>query len=115
MRNPEQFTDFDSLVRHAAHCSRYFARLLDAEPGWLDTLRADHRTPADADLIARWLQQLPAADEAQLARALRVLRKRVMLHLILRDLGGLCALEEVMAAMTALAELAVQRCSARSH
>jgi len=109
MNNPEPSNDFEQLVRHASQCSHYFSRLLEAEPGWLETLRGDYRSPADADLIRRWLDELPAGDEAQLSRALRSLRKRVMLHLILRDLGGLCGLEEVMGAMTALAELAVQR------
>jgi glutamate-ammonia-ligase adenylyltransferase len=109
MNNPEPSNDFEQLVRHASQCSHYFSRLLEAEPGWLETLRSDHRSPADADLIRLWLDELPAGDEAQLSRALRMLRKRVMLHLILRDLGGLCGLEEVMGVMTALAELAVQR------
>ncbi|MFH2133671.1 MAG: bifunctional [glutamate--ammonia ligase]-adenylyl-L-tyrosine phosphorylase/[glutamate--ammonia-ligase] adenylyltransferase [Pseudomonadota bacterium] len=112
MKNPQASNDFEQLVQHAAQCSRYFSRLLEAEPGWLETLRSDHLAPADADLISRWLEELPTADEAQLSRALRMLRKRVMLHLILRDLGGLCGLEEVMSAMTALAELAVQRAQA---
>ena len=104
-----QINDFDALILHARHCSRYFARVLDAEPAWLDVLRAQHQLATDAALIERWLDELPAADETELSRALRILRKRVMLHLILRDLGGLCDLSEVMRAMTALAELAVRR------
>ncbi|NCS75690.1 MAG: bifunctional [glutamate--ammonia ligase]-adenylyl-L-tyrosine phosphorylase/[glutamate--ammonia-ligase] adenylyltransferase, partial [Gallionella sp.] len=109
MRTLPQIDDFDALIAHARHCSHYFSRLLDAEPDWLGVLRAQHRLPADAPMIARWLEELPASDEAGLARALRLLRKRVMLHLILRDLGGLCDLNEVMRAMTALAEISVQR------
>ncbi len=112
MKNPEPILDFDQLVMHAAQCSRYFSRLLEAEPAWLEILRAEHDTPAEETLIRRWLDELPTGDEDQLSRALRMLRKRVMLHLILRDLGGLCGLEEVMNAMTALAELAVQRAQA---
>ena len=104
--------NFDTLVSHARHCSRYFARLLDAEPAWLDVLRAQHLLATDAALIERWLDELPAADETGLTRALRTLRKRVMLHLILRDLGGLCDLSEVMRAMTALAN---SRYAARRH
>jgi glutamate-ammonia-ligase adenylyltransferase len=112
MKTPEPSNDFEQLVHHASQCSRYFSRLLEAEPAWLESLRADHLSPADAELIRRWLDELPAGDEAQLSRNLRMLRKRVMLHLILRDLGGLCGLEEVMAAMTTLAEAAVQRAQA---
>jgi glutamate-ammonia-ligase adenylyltransferase len=59
--------------------------------------------------MQRWLEEFPADSEEQLSRALRRLRKRVMLHLISRDLGGLCGLAEVMQGMTALAELAVRR------
>lgn len=104
-----QIDDFDALIRHARHCSHYFARVLDAEPAWLEVLRAQHQLATDATLIERWLDELPVADEAELGRALRLLRKRVMLQLILRDLGGLCDLNEVMQAMTALAEISVQR------
>jgi glutamate-ammonia-ligase adenylyltransferase len=55
------------------------------------------------------LDIFPIETEDQLATAVRSLRKRVMLHLIMRDLGGLCDLSEVMLAMTALAELTVGR------
>jgi len=109
MKPSLRIDDFDALILHARHCSHYFARVLDAEPAWLDVLRAQHQLATDAALIERWLDELPAADETELSRALRILRKRVMLHLILRDLGGLCDLSEVMRAMTALAELAVRR------
>lgn len=101
--------DFDELIRHARHCSHYFARMLDAEPEWLEMLQAQYQLTTDATLIRRWLDELPAVDETTLGRALRRLRKRVMLQLILRDLGGLCDLDEVMKAMTALAEISLQR------
>ncbi|TAN86711.1 MAG: bifunctional [glutamate--ammonia ligase]-adenylyl-L-tyrosine phosphorylase/[glutamate--ammonia-ligase] adenylyltransferase, partial [Gallionella sp.] len=51
-------------------------------------------------------------DENGLARAVRKLRKQVMVKLILRDLNGLSGLDEVMGAMTALAELCVQQAQA---
>jgi len=56
------------------------------------------------------LQQygLEPDDEAGLARAVRELRKRVMVKLILRDLNGMADLNEVMRAMTALAEICIQ-------
>lgn len=109
MKNSEPGNEFKQLVQHAAQCSRYFSRLLEAEPGRLEALRNDHLIAADATLLQRWLDELPTDDEAKLSCALRSLRKRVMLHLILRDLGGLCGLDEVVQAMTALAEIAVQR------
>ena len=112
MNIPGQRTEFEPMLRHAMQCSHYFSRLLDAEPDWQDILRTDHATPVDAARITHWLDGQPAADETQLAQALRVLRKRVMLNLILRDLNGLCGLDEVMRAMTALAEIAVRRAQA---
>src|SRR5690606_25191303 len=47
------------------------------------------------------------ADEAGLNRALRNLRKRVMLRVAARDLSGMAGLAEVLTTMTDLAELAV--------
>ncbi|HZV99114.1 MAG TPA: bifunctional [glutamate--ammonia ligase]-adenylyl-L-tyrosine phosphorylase/[glutamate--ammonia-ligase] adenylyltransferase, partial [Methylophilaceae bacterium] len=47
-------------------------------------------------------------DEASLKKALRRLRSRVMLRVIVRDLCGLGDLQEVMHSMTALAETSVQ-------
>ncbi len=94
---------------HARHCSRYFARLLDAEPDLLIWLREHLNTPCDEKVIQIWSDALPADNEEQLSQALRSLRKRVMLHVLTRDLNGLSDLDEVMRSMTALAELAVRR------
>ncbi|MDD5057271.1 MAG: bifunctional [glutamate--ammonia ligase]-adenylyl-L-tyrosine phosphorylase/[glutamate--ammonia-ligase] adenylyltransferase [Sideroxydans sp.] len=102
-------TKLDQLLPHTRHCSRYLARLLDAEPELLLWLREHYLTPCDAQLIGRWLDALPAENEEQLSRALRQLRKRVMLHVLTRDLNGLSGLDEVMRSMTALAEIAVRR------
>ncbi len=103
---------FDARLRHARHCSRYLARLLDAEPGLLDWLRVQHSHPCTAAAMQQWLNPAPAGDEAALGQALRSLRKRVLALLILRDLNGLCDLAEVMQSMTALAELAVRQAQA---
>ncbi len=103
-----QGTDFNELLQRARECSHYFARLLDAEPQQLTWLRDNYRMKCDAESIARWLAEYPTTDETQLACSLRSVRKQVMLLLILRDLGGLCDLSEVMRGMTALAELAVR-------
>jgi glutamate-ammonia-ligase adenylyltransferase len=104
--------NFDELVRHARHCSHYLDRLLDAEPELRAWLQEHYLTPCDGNLIGNWLSQFPAADQTQLASALRRLRKQVMLHVLTRDLGGLSGLDEVMRSMTALAEIAVRRAQA---
>ncbi len=106
---PPSVPDPDQLLGHARQCSHYVSRLLEAEPELETWLRVNLLTPCDAERMQHWLEEFPADDEEQLARALRRLRKRVMLHLISRDLGGLCGLPEVMQGMTALAELAVRR------
>jgi glutamate-ammonia-ligase adenylyltransferase len=104
--------------------SRYAARAAAAELGahaetaaqqaWLEHLAAQ---PWDAPRIADALQrertdaatELAAQTEEQvLARALRRVRRHVLLALIARDLDGRASLDEVMRAMTALAETAVQ-------
>jgi glutamate-ammonia-ligase adenylyltransferase len=107
--NPRFSAEFDDLLRHARHCSRYLSRLLDAEPELLIWLREHHRTPCDDKVMQLWADALPADDEEQLARSLRMLRKRVMLHVLTRDLNGLSDLDEVTRSMTALAEVAVRR------
>ena len=103
------FLDFDQLLAHARGCSHYLARLLDSEPTLQSWLQDHYRTPCDAAFILHCLDTFPAETEDQLSTAVRSLRKRVMLHLIMRDLGGLCDLSEVMRAMTTLAELTVRR------
>ncbi len=102
-------THFNHLVQHARHCSRYFQRLTEAEPLLLDNLAVHYQTPCTAAEMHGILDNTPTDSEETLSRALRDLRKRVMLKIMLRDLGGLADLDEVMLSMTALAELAVQR------
>ncbi len=109
MAQQKSFSDFNQLLAHARECSHYLDRLLDAEPALQAWLNEHYPFACDDAVIEKCLDSFPAETEAQLATALRNLRKRVMLHLITRDLGGLCNLSEVMHAMTVLAELAVKR------
>jgi len=131
--------DFDAVLRRALNCSRYVQRLLDSDTQGgqsatskrflhsagvqqagcgvdagelLPWLRAHYAQPCNAAEMEAWLDAMPITDEDSLSRALRRLRKRVMLKLLTRDLGGLADLDEVMACMTALAELAVRRAQA---
>ena len=106
---PRTLQDFEALVKHATHCSRYIQRLLNAEPELLDWLREHYANPCQAEEITLWLNDMPSSTEAELSRALRVLRKRVMLKILTRDLGGLAGLDEVVTCMTALAELVLTR------
>ncbi|MBI5919394.1 MAG: bifunctional [glutamate--ammonia ligase]-adenylyl-L-tyrosine phosphorylase/[glutamate--ammonia-ligase] adenylyltransferase [Nitrosomonadales bacterium] len=99
--------DYESLLQRLTQCSHYARRLLETDAALGDELRANHLNAFDhATLLTRLSG---ATDEAALSSALRRLRKQVMLRLMLRDLGGLADLDEVMRTMTALAEVAVQQ------
>ena len=105
---------FDSLLQKTLRCSRYARRALEVDPSLLNWLRENYFTPCDRAEMQDLLRQcgLNLDDEAELARAVRKLRKQVMVKLILRDLNGLAGLNEVMQAMTALAEVCVQQAQA---
>jgi glutamate-ammonia-ligase adenylyltransferase len=91
--------------------SRYVHRLLEAEPQMVsDSGCGQPFLPGEME---SFLAAHPASDEATLQRTLRMLRKRVMLRLIARDIGGLADLAEVITTATALAEITI--CSALSH
>ena len=105
--------DFDAALQRTLHCSRYVKRLLDSDSELLPWLRIHYAQPCNAAEMGAWLDAMPVTDdEDTLSRALRRLRKRVMLKLLTRDLGGLADLDEVMRCMTALAELTVQHAQA---
>lgn len=91
--------------------SRYAKRVLDADSTLLHWLQENYTTPCCRAEIQALLQAsaLDLQDEAGLSRAVRRLRKQVMVKLILRDLNGLADLDEVMQAMTALAEIVVRQ------
>ncbi len=104
--------NFEAAVQRAVRCSRYAQRLLDIHDELGPWLRAHYAQPCSMAEMTAWLDAMPIADEASLSRALRTLRKRVMLKLLTRDLCGLADLDEVMSSMSALAELVVRRAQA---
>ena len=95
----------DPALDAARAFSRFACRLLEAEPQLLAETGCDH--PFDSAQMRALLAAHPAADEAALRRALRILRKRVMLRLIARDISGRAGLAEVLATTTALAQIAI--------
>jgi len=95
-----EFSHYAQRAR-AAHPEQFAAVVAALDSPW------SAREDAVAALSA-------APDAATLAHALRVLRERVFLRTMLRDLTGRAALEEVCAVTTALADLAVERAVA-SH
>ena len=109
--NTANLLPFDGLLQKTLRCSRYARHALEVDPSLLNWLRENYATPCDRAEMLAMLRQcgLDLDDETGLARAVRKLRKQVMVKLILRDLNGLAGLNEVMQAMTALAEVCLQQ------
>ncbi|HKA45360.1 MAG TPA: bifunctional [glutamate--ammonia ligase]-adenylyl-L-tyrosine phosphorylase/[glutamate--ammonia-ligase] adenylyltransferase [Burkholderiales bacterium] len=95
----------DALIGRATRLSHYAQRLVSAEPGLALDTPVDRAFSTAAMRTA--LDVGEPADEERLKQALRTLRKRVMLNLIARDLGGTATLAEVIGTTTALAEVAI--------
>jgi len=109
-----QISSLDTLLHKTRQYSRYAKQTLDSDPALLNWLRENYSTPCDRAEIRALLQQsgLNLTDETELGKAVRRLRKQMMVKLILRDINGLADLSEVMQAMTALAEECMQRAQA---
>jgi len=104
---------FADMLDPALAWSGHLRRRLDAHPdlnAWLQTAAGRPVTP---NVLAAWQAELagPGAPEtlpaAQCRNVLRRLRERVFATLMVRDLAGAAGLEEVVGAMTTLADLAV--------
>lgn len=94
-------------LRNALFCSYYMRRLLEADSTLLAPLLEHLHRAWSADEMRAFLAEHAISDESSLKHALRKLRQHVMLRVIARDIGRLGNLDEVMAAMTDLAEVAV--------
>jgi len=101
----------DALLARAARLSHYAQRLIATGPP--SDLDAIVERPFTADEMRAALSAQSVADEDDLKRVLRALRRQVMLRLMARDLGDLAPLAEVMATTTALAEVAIGHALAR--
>lgn len=101
---PDNTLLLDSILPY----SRYMQRVLASEPALQTTLLQHMQHSFSAQEMLEFLQTTAVANEAELHRALRQLRNRVMVRLAARDLGGLADLNEVMLTMTALAEISIR-------
>src|SRR6185437_12605310 len=100
--------DTMNLAR-ALSFSRYAQRTLLARPALSDELIATLDAPFDWTKAAADIDAAAGAgDDAMLAATLRVLRRRVFLHTLARDLTGRAPFREVVHAMTTLAERALR-------
>ena len=100
------------MLESASRFSRYVRLLLAAEPGLAKRAQLEH--PYTPSRMRDRLSVL-LAEDTSCARALRRLRKEVMLGLIARDLAGRADLAEVVSIATALAEIAIQSATAAAH
>lgn len=90
--------------------SRWRHRLAAARPEWAEVVAALAAAPVDREAIVARLTAVRGAawrDEAHLRQGLRFVRAQVYAAIVDRDLAGAAPLAEVMGAMTALAEIAV--------
>ncbi len=91
-------------------------RLIQGNPDFGVWLEEQSDRPVNVQRICMWFEELSgqaAADAvldiAQCKKVLRQLRKRCFFLLMLRDLAGLATLQEVVSAMSALADLCVEQ------
>jgi glutamate-ammonia-ligase adenylyltransferase len=104
------------LLQPALAWSGYLRRRIMARPDLPDWLAAQATQPVTPAMLTEWLTELSDGQNQGQAgplpehvcrQALRRLRERVFTLLTVRDLAGLADLEEVVGAMSTLADLAV--------
>ena len=102
-----------SLLAPALAWSGYLRRRVDTHPDLAAWLETSTRQPVTPNALAAWQAELAGADAPEILpvalcrETLRKLRERVFTTLMVRDLSGQASLEEVVGAMTVLADLAV--------
>ena len=97
---------FAADLPSAARYSHYVRRLLERHPAWDAALPDEAAVPFDrAEMEAALAAGFP--DKGALHDALRVLRQRVFIRLVARDLAGLAPLDEVVGTITTLAEVTI--------
>ena len=87
--------------------SRYARQLVAARPELREELERAKGSGWTREAMQCFLSEQGAADEAVLHSALRMLRQRVLLRTMARDLSGTAGLDEVCGTMSALAEVAI--------
>ncbi len=96
-----------AYVQHAMACSPFVSRLLAGDGELLPDLMQKIATRYSRDEMLAYLAGQSIIDDASLKRALRKLRQRVMLRIIVRDLNGLADFAEVVQSVSDLAEVVV--------
>ncbi len=103
------------ILEPALRWSGALRRKVDAHPEFGAWLEQAVQAPVTRARIQQWFEELgglpdgPTQEDAALRRTLRQLRQRVFHTLVVRDIAGVAGLEEVVTAITQLAELAVEQ------
>jgi len=87
--------------------SRYARQLVAARPELRGELERAKDSGWTREAMQTFLRERGGGDEAAFHSALRMLRQRVLLRTMARDLSGTASLDEVCGTMTALAEVAI--------
>ncbi|MBL8407879.1 MAG: bifunctional [glutamate--ammonia ligase]-adenylyl-L-tyrosine phosphorylase/[glutamate--ammonia-ligase] adenylyltransferase [Candidatus Accumulibacter sp.] len=85
--------------------SRYLRDLLAVRPEIANWLKEHATSPLTARQMTDFLASAAPNSDESLKRVLRQLRQRVMATLIVRDIGGVATLSEVVESMTQLADV----------
>lgn len=108
LEQPEHNSDEEGRLYFAMQCSPFLKRLLSAETALLTEVLHEMESPLTYREMRDWLRRQKVDDESDLKRVLRILRKRVIARVIVRDLNGMADLHEVMQTVSHLAEEAIQ-------
>jgi glutamate-ammonia-ligase adenylyltransferase len=108
-------SELPTTPRGALGFSRFARRLLEARPALEEEVDQAAVAPWNAVRMRAFLAARDLDDDARLAAALRELRARVLLRVAVRDLAGRAALDEVVATMSDLAEVALAAVHARAR
>lgn len=100
--------DATAAIAHARALSNFVRHALDAHPSLADDIARRFGSPWDASDMRAALAAAP-----ELARGLRELRNRVMVHTAVRDLSGVADLDEVLTTVSALADECIRHAVAR--
>lgn len=100
-------TEVETKLCHAVQCSPFIKRLLTRDENLLADILQNIDEAMTEQIMSDWLASQAIGDETSLKRALRQIRQRTMLRIIVRDLSGLADMHEVVQAVSQLAEVTV--------
>jgi [glutamine synthetase] adenylyltransferase / [glutamine synthetase]-adenylyl-L-tyrosine phosphorylase len=100
---------FEPALSAMLQASRYAERVLAGDASLIDDLRKYGCEPLTRQAVDDMARSIPGAGgEEAFHRSLRQLRRRVLMRIIFRDIARLADLNEVVTAISALADVAVE-------